>query len=149
MLTAVGLTPIRPRTISRWARSMRDGRSAQCPQSELVQGRLSVGQDQAGDAVIVLIRRFYWSRADLANCSHNDFSRWSRFWRNCCGHRILYCRSSSSVFACNLHTSRQLANRTSGEEFPWKLERELGSYHIHTHRTLKICTATHQNKSLG
>ncbi len=27
---------------------------------------LGVGQAQAGDAVMVLIRRFYWSRTDLA-----------------------------------------------------------------------------------
>ncbi len=38
----------------------------------LVQRRLGVGQAQAGNAVKVMIQRFDWSRADLANCSHYE-----------------------------------------------------------------------------
>ncbi len=41
----------------------------------LIQRRLSMGQAQAGDAVIVLIQHFYCSCADLVNCSHNEFNR--------------------------------------------------------------------------
>ncbi len=78
----------------------------------LVQHRLGVGQAQAGDAVKVMIQWFDWSRADLANCSHYEFNRWSRrFWCNCRGHRI-YTVSSSSY----LHALRQLASHLDWRE---------------------------------
>ncbi len=68
-LAAVGLTSNRAQTIiaagpehaSRQVRAMST--------VGLVQRRLGAGQAQAGDAVIVLIQRLYWSHADLANCS--------------------------------------------------------------------------------
>ncbi len=113
-------------TSARWRQwaSPRIGHIAAGPENEarqvramstvgLVQRHLGLGQAQAGNAVIVLIRRFYWSRADLANCSHNEFNRWSRrFWRYCCGHRI-YTASRAGQY---LYALRQLASHLDWRE---------------------------------
>ncbi len=108
-------------SISRQARSTRSGRFCAMSTVGLVQHRLGVGQAQAGDAVIVLIRRLNWSRADLANCSHNEFNRWSRrFWHNSRG----LCNYTASRTRQYLHALRQLASHLDWHE-PIGLQKRL------------------------